>query len=84
VFDFGLRAGDPARHPTGATTRPRRSGDHPARRADHRAVGRIAANATQATLPAVLTDRPTRVLNLAVALNTGTVIIHRGSFIRTL
>ena len=43
--------------------------------------GRIAAGGTQATLPALLTDGPTRMLNFAVALTTGVVTVHRGSFI---
>jgi len=44
---------------------------------------RIAAGGTPATLPALLTDGPARMLNFAVALSTGTVTVHRGSFIRT-
>jgi cyclopropane fatty-acyl-phospholipid synthase-like methyltransferase len=43
-------------------------------------AGRIAAGGTQATLPALLTDGPTRMRNFAVALTTGVVTIHRGSF----
>jgi cyclopropane fatty-acyl-phospholipid synthase-like methyltransferase len=44
---------------------------------------RITANATQATLPALLTDGWTRMLNYAIALDTGIVTIHRGSFTLT-
>jgi sarcosine/dimethylglycine N-methyltransferase len=36
----------------------------------------------QATLPALLTDGPTRMLNFAVAVATGVVTIQRGSFTR--
>ncbi|MEY9966816.1 sarcosine/dimethylglycine N-methyltransferase [Streptacidiphilus sp. MAP12-16] len=42
---------------------------------------RIAAGGTQATLPALLADGPTRMLNFAVALATGVLTVHRGSFI---
>lgn len=42
---------------------------------------RMAAGGTQATLPALLTDGPTRMLNFAVAVTTGVVSVHRGSFI---
>jgi SAM-dependent methyltransferase len=43
---------------------------------------RIARGETpQATLPALLTDGPTRMLNFAVAVTTGVVTVHRGSFI---
>jgi sarcosine/dimethylglycine N-methyltransferase len=42
---------------------------------------RIAADGTQATLPALLTDGMTRMLNFAIALDTGILTIHRGSFI---
>jgi sarcosine/dimethylglycine N-methyltransferase len=41
---------------------------------------RLAAAATQATLPALLTDGPTRMMNLATALSTGALTIHRGAF----
>jgi SAM-dependent methyltransferase len=43
---------------------------------------RIAAGGTQATLPALLTDGPTRMLNFAIALATGVLTVHRGSFLR--
>jgi len=43
---------------------------------------RMASAANQATLPALLNDGPTRMINLAVALATGVVSIHRGAFIR--
>jgi aminoglycoside phosphotransferase (APT) family kinase protein len=43
--------------------------------------GRIAAGGTQATLSALLTDGVTRMLNLAVAVTTGVVTVHRASFI---
>jgi cyclopropane fatty-acyl-phospholipid synthase-like methyltransferase len=43
--------------------------------------GRIAAGATQPVLPALLTDGPTRMLNFAVALTTGVLTVHRGSFV---
>ena len=42
---------------------------------------RIAAGETQAALPALLADGPTRMLNFAVALATGVLTVHRGSFI---
>ena len=42
----------------------------------------IAAGDTRAALPALLTDGPTRMLNFAIALATGVLTIHRGSFIR--
>ena len=42
---------------------------------------RIAAGGTQATLPALLNDGPTRMLNFAIALATGVLTIHRGSFV---
>ena len=41
---------------------------------------RLAAGAAPATLPALLTDGPTRMLNFAVAVATGAVTIHRGLF----
>ena len=43
---------------------------------------RVAAAAGAATLPALLNDGPARMMNFAIALNTGVVSIHRGSFIR--
>jgi ubiquinone/menaquinone biosynthesis C-methylase UbiE len=42
---------------------------------------RLAAAPPSATLPALLTDGPTRMLNFAVAIATGTVTIHRGAFV---
>jgi sarcosine/dimethylglycine N-methyltransferase len=42
---------------------------------------RIASGASPATLPALLNDGPTRMMNFAVALTTGVVSVHRGSFI---
>jgi ubiquinone/menaquinone biosynthesis C-methylase UbiE len=42
---------------------------------------RMAAGASPATLPALLNDGPTRMMNFAVALTTGVVSVHRGSFI---
>jgi cyclopropane fatty-acyl-phospholipid synthase-like methyltransferase len=41
---------------------------------------RIAADGA-ATLPALLNDGPSRMMNFAVALSTGVVSVHRGSFI---
>jgi sarcosine/dimethylglycine N-methyltransferase len=43
---------------------------------------RLASAANAATLPALLDDGPTRLMNFAAALSTGLVSIHRGSFIR--
>jgi sarcosine/dimethylglycine N-methyltransferase len=43
---------------------------------------RLAAAATQATLPALLVDGPTRMMNFATALSTGVLTVHRGSFTR--
>jgi sarcosine/dimethylglycine N-methyltransferase len=42
---------------------------------------RAAAGGSAATLPALLNDGPTRMMNFAVALATGVVSVHRGSFI---
>jgi cyclopropane fatty-acyl-phospholipid synthase-like methyltransferase len=42
---------------------------------------RMAAGGSPATLPALLNDGPTRMMNFAVALTTGVVSVHRGSFI---
>jgi cyclopropane fatty-acyl-phospholipid synthase-like methyltransferase len=42
---------------------------------------RIASGRTQATLPALLNDGLTRVLNFAVAVATGVVTVQRGSFV---
>src|SRR6266540_4188661 len=42
---------------------------------------RLASSASPATLPALLNDGPARMMNLAVALTTGVVSVHRGSFI---
>jgi SAM-dependent methyltransferase len=44
---------------------------------------RIAGGSAPAALPALLAEGPTRMLNFAVAVATGTVTIHRGSFVRT-
>jgi cyclopropane fatty-acyl-phospholipid synthase-like methyltransferase len=44
---------------------------------------RLSAAANSATLPALLDDGPARVMNLAVAVTTGVVSIHRGLFTRT-
>jgi sarcosine/dimethylglycine N-methyltransferase len=41
----------------------------------------LAAGARVATLPALLNDGPTRMMNFAAALATGLVSVHRGSFI---
>jgi ubiquinone/menaquinone biosynthesis C-methylase UbiE len=42
---------------------------------------RIATARSAATLPAILNDGPTRMMNLAGALAAGVVSVHRGSFI---
>jgi sarcosine/dimethylglycine N-methyltransferase len=42
---------------------------------------RMAADGSAATLPALLNDGPARMMNFAVALATGVVSVHRGSFI---
>ena len=44
------------------------------------AAARMAAAGTQATLPALLTDGPTRMVNFAVAIANDVVSIHRGVF----
>lgn len=44
---------------------------------------RMAAADTSATLPALLTDGWTRMLNFAAALNDGVLTVHRGAFLRT-
>ena len=44
---------------------------------------RAAAAGTAATLPALLTDGPTRMMNLAGALNDGVLTVRRGAFVRT-
>ena len=44
-------------------------------------AARMAAGGTRATLPALLTDGPTRMMNFAAALATGVVTVHRGSFV---
>ena len=41
---------------------------------------RLAAAGTAATLPGLLTDGPTRMMNFAVALSDGVLTIHRGAF----
>ncbi|MYS19633.1 Methyltransferase domain-containing protein [Streptomyces sp. DvalAA-14] len=43
---------------------------------------RIAAGGGQAALPALLTDGLTRMLNFAIALDTGVLSVHRGSFVK--
>ncbi len=45
-----------------------------------RAAERMAASRSQATLPALLNDGPTRMLNFATAIVSDVVSIHRGSF----
>jgi sarcosine/dimethylglycine N-methyltransferase len=42
---------------------------------------RITADGSAATLPALLNDGPTRMMNFGVAVATGVVSVHRGSFI---
>jgi sarcosine/dimethylglycine N-methyltransferase len=42
---------------------------------------RLAASESPATLPALLNDGPTRMMNFAVAVTTGVVSVHRGSFL---
>jgi cyclopropane fatty-acyl-phospholipid synthase-like methyltransferase len=46
------------------------------------AAARMATAGNHATLPALLTDGPTRMLNYAAAIANDVVSIHRGSFIR--
>lgn len=46
------------------------------------AAGGRTAGASPATLPALLTDGPTRMLNFVLALASGVVTVHRGSFVR--
>jgi sarcosine/dimethylglycine N-methyltransferase len=46
-----------------------------------RLAGGAAPGPGQATLPALLTDGPTRMLNFMVALTSGVVTVHRGSFV---
>jgi sarcosine/dimethylglycine N-methyltransferase len=41
---------------------------------------RLATEAAPATIPALLTDGPTRMLNFALAVTTGALTIHRGTF----
>jgi sarcosine/dimethylglycine N-methyltransferase len=43
---------------------------------------RLASAPNAASLPALLNDGPARMMNFALALNTGVVSIHRGSFLR--
>jgi sarcosine/dimethylglycine N-methyltransferase len=43
---------------------------------------RLASAANSATLPALLEDGPTRMMNFAAAISTGVVSIHRGAFVR--
>jgi ubiquinone/menaquinone biosynthesis C-methylase UbiE len=42
---------------------------------------RLATGAAPPALPALLSDGPARMLNFAVAVNTGAVTIHRGAFV---
>jgi cyclopropane fatty-acyl-phospholipid synthase-like methyltransferase len=42
---------------------------------------RLASAPTPATLPELLDDGPTRMMNFAIALATGVVSVHRGSFV---
>jgi sarcosine/dimethylglycine N-methyltransferase len=44
---------------------------------------RMAAAGTAATLPALLTDGPTRMLNYVGGLSDGVLTVHRGAFTRT-
>ena len=46
----------------------------------HEIGARLAAAETAATLPALLTDGPARMLNFAVALSEGILTVHRGAF----
>ncbi len=46
----------------------------------HDAAERMAASGSQAILPALLNDGPTRMLNFAAAIVSDVVSIHRGSF----
>ncbi|SHM60260.1 SAM-dependent methyltransferase [Actinacidiphila paucisporea] len=41
---------------------------------------RLAAGSAAPALPSLLTDGPTRMLNFAIALATGAVTVHRGTF----
>jgi sarcosine/dimethylglycine N-methyltransferase len=43
---------------------------------------RLASAAAAATLPALLNEGPTRMMNFTIALATGVVSVHRGSFVR--
>jgi sarcosine/dimethylglycine N-methyltransferase len=44
-------------------------------------LGKRLGSAGPATLPALLNDGPARMMNYAVALTTGVVSVHRGSFV---
>jgi len=46
------------------------------------AGSRVLGDGTQATLPALLADGPTRLVNFAAAIMGGAVSIQRGSFVR--
>lgn len=46
----------------------------------HEIVTRPAGAATAATLPAILSDGPTRMMNFAAALSGGILTVHRGFF----
>jgi hypothetical protein len=41
---------------------------------------RVASAGTAATLPGLLTDGPTRMMNFAGALSDGILTVHRGVF----
>ncbi|MEZ0090771.1 hypothetical protein [Streptacidiphilus sp. EB129] len=41
---------------------------------------RLATGGTRAGLPALLADGPARMLNYAIALSTGELTVHRGTF----
>jgi sarcosine/dimethylglycine N-methyltransferase len=47
----------------------------------HQLGVRMEAAQTAATLPALLTDGPTRMLNFVAAVSNGTLTIHRGAFV---
>jgi hypothetical protein len=48
----------------------------------HDLGARLGRAATAATLPALLDDGPTRMLNFAGALASGVLSVHRGAFTR--
>ena len=47
----------------------------------HQLGVRMEAAQTAATLPALLTDGPSRMLNFVAAVSNGTLTIHRGAFV---